>query len=286
MADVTITTTVTEPSVTAAFDAVSHSHASNQLDQSNTHQSPDTDSSISALHHTLGTGSAQAASGDHTHAYSASGHTHSYLSSSSTLDSSKLTGTITASVLGNSSLYVGTTSVALNRSSTSQTLNGVSVDGNAATVTNGVYTTGTYSNPAWITALAWSKLTSTPTTLSGYGITDSQSLDGDLTAIAAIDNNSVGLLNKTAQNTWAVNPFYATTSASKSCVAGNVQTFDFSFSLGTTPKVIASVQSAHATNALTGSVTFSVYNVDSTQAHVRVISSDTQNIKVSIFAIV
>jgi len=29
-----------------------------------------------------------------------------------------------------------------------------------------------YSNPSWLTALAWSKLTSTPTTVSGYGITD------------------------------------------------------------------------------------------------------------------
>lgn len=43
---------------------------------------------------------------------------------------------------------------------------------NATTVTNGVYTSGSYSNPAWITALAWSKVSSTPTTLSGYGITD------------------------------------------------------------------------------------------------------------------
>jgi len=31
--------------------------------------------------------------------------------------------------------------------------------GNAATVTNGVYTTGSYSNPTWITALAGSKIT-------------------------------------------------------------------------------------------------------------------------------
>lgn len=32
--------------------------------------------------------------------------------------------------------------------------------------------TGSYSNPSWITGLAWSKVSSTPTTLSGYGITD------------------------------------------------------------------------------------------------------------------
>ena len=47
-----------------------------------------------------------------------------------------------------------------------------SLTGNATTVTNGVYTSGSYSNPSWITGLAWSKISSTPTTLSGYGITD------------------------------------------------------------------------------------------------------------------
>ena len=47
-----------------------------------------------------------------------------------------------------------------------------SITGNAGTVTNGVYTTGSYSNPAWLTSLGWSKITSTPTTISGYGITN------------------------------------------------------------------------------------------------------------------
>lgn len=41
------------------------------------------------------------------------------------------------------------------------TLNG-NVTGNASTVTNGVYTSGSYSNPTWITALAGSKVTSIP----------------------------------------------------------------------------------------------------------------------------
>jgi hypothetical protein len=64
-------------------------------------------------------------------------------------------------------LHIGTTDIALNRASASQTLTGVSIDGNAATVTNGVYTSGTYSNPTWITSLAYSKLTGTPTLFSG-----------------------------------------------------------------------------------------------------------------------
>jgi len=37
----------------------------------------------------------------------------------------------------------------------------ISISGNAATVTNGVYTTGSYSNPSWITSLDYSKLTGT-----------------------------------------------------------------------------------------------------------------------------
>ena len=47
-----------------------------------------------------------------------------------------LTGTIPSTVLGNSNVYIGTTSIALNRASATLTLNGVSIDGNAATATN------------------------------------------------------------------------------------------------------------------------------------------------------
>lgn len=42
--------------------------ATNQLAQANTHLSPDTDNGPSSLHHTLGPGSFQAASGSHIHA--------------------------------------------------------------------------------------------------------------------------------------------------------------------------------------------------------------------------
>jgi trimeric autotransporter adhesin len=42
--------------------------------------------------------------------------------------------------LANSSFHIGTTSISLGRASALQTLTGVSIDGNSATVTNGVYT--------------------------------------------------------------------------------------------------------------------------------------------------
>ncbi len=35
-----------------------------------------------------------------------------------------------------------------------------------------VLTSGSYGNPAWLTSLSWSKITGAPTTLAGYGITD------------------------------------------------------------------------------------------------------------------
>ena len=42
----------------------------------------------------------------------------------------------------------------------------------ATAATTYVSLTGSYANPAWITSLGWSKITSTPTTISGYGITN------------------------------------------------------------------------------------------------------------------
>lgn len=51
------------------------------------------------------------------------------------LTAGNLTGTIPSTVLGNSTVFIGTTAIGLNRSSGSQTLTGVSIDGNAGTAT-------------------------------------------------------------------------------------------------------------------------------------------------------
>jgi microcystin-dependent protein len=64
-----------------------------------------------------------------------------------------------------------------------------SVSGNAATVTNGVVTTGSYADPSWLTSLGWSKVTSTPTTVAGYGITNAYTkteVDTELLAKQAV----------------------------------------------------------------------------------------------------
>lgn len=58
------------------------------------------------------------------------------------LPAGQLSGTIPTGVLGNSSLYVGTTQIALNRASASQSLTGVNIDGSAGSAT----TAGTATN--------------------------------------------------------------------------------------------------------------------------------------------
>jgi hypothetical protein len=74
----------------------------------------------------------------------------------------QLTGTIPSTVLGNSTVYIGTTGIALNRTSGSQTLNGVSIDGSAGSATNATNATNigitddTSTNadyyPVWVTS--------------------------------------------------------------------------------------------------------------------------------------
>ena len=63
------------------------------------------------------------------------------------LPAGQLSGTIPSGVLGNSSLFIGTTSIALNRASASQSLTGVSIDGSAGSAT----TAGTATNANNIT---------------------------------------------------------------------------------------------------------------------------------------
>lgn len=54
------------------------------------------------------------------------------------------------------------------------TINGVgyNLSSDRAWTVGDVRTDGSYANPSWITSLGWSKITGTPTTLAGYGITD------------------------------------------------------------------------------------------------------------------
>lgn len=76
-----------------------------------------------------------------------------------------------------------------------------------------VGTAGTYRS---VTTDAQGRVTagSNPTTLSGYGITDAQPLDGDLTAVANLSTN--GLITRTASNTMTTRSVAAGTGISVS----------------------------------------------------------------------
>ena len=65
------------------------------------------------------------------------GRLTAYTGAAISLSASSLSGgTISSTILGNSTVYIGTTSIALNRATASQSLTGISIDGSAATFTS------------------------------------------------------------------------------------------------------------------------------------------------------
>lgn len=78
-------------------------------------------------------------------------------------------------------------------------------DGVAGNPTIDLATAGTAGTYRSVTTDTFGRVTAgtNPTTLAGYGITDAQPLDADLTAIAALAGTS-GLLRKTALDTWVL----------------------------------------------------------------------------------
>lgn len=124
-----------------------------------------------------------------------------------------------------------------------------------------------------ISALAWSKLTGTPTTLAGYGITDAQPLNAKLTAFGALANGSGYLQNDGSGNLSYGSPAGAGTVTSIPdgstngvtwTVATRTSVPTFTFSLGAiTPTSVNGVTisgSSTPTLAVTGTTTVSGAN--------------------------
>ena len=106
-----------------------------------------------------------------------------------------------------------------------------SIDGNAATVTDGVYTTGTYDDPDWINTLAGSKITgsaplanalTTTRYLNGSAFNGSQNVvisrilgssalidsGGNITATSSLDLSNTGTLTFNASSGGIINGAY------------------------------------------------------------------------------
>jgi hypothetical protein len=102
-------------------------------------------------------------------------------------------GSVENTALSTSTHYIGTTSIQYNRASASQTLTGVSIDGNAGTATNGVVTTGSYSDPSWLT-ISKSKVGLSAvenTALSTWAGSSNITTVGTLTNLAIATNGTI-----------------------------------------------------------------------------------------------
>lgn len=115
---------------------------------------------------------------------------------------------------------------------------------------------GSYSNPTWITGLAWSKISGTPTTLAGYGITgtksefDSACTDGNFLYVgdAPTSHTHGNITNAGAIGSTASLPIITTTS-------GVLTTGSF----GTTAGTFAEGNDSRITGALSTSTAASTY---------------------------
>jgi hypothetical protein len=100
------------------------------------------------------------------------------------LTAGNLIGTISSTVMGNSTVYIGTTAIALNRASALQSLSGVSIDGSAGSVAASAITGTTL--PAGLTG---SSLTSVGTLVS-LAVTGNIRTNGTLIANGAVASTS------------------------------------------------------------------------------------------------
>ena len=137
------------------------------------------------------------------------------------------------------------------------TASSLSIGGNAATVTNGVYTTGSYSNPSWITSIlgsivsgavasATSATTATNLAAGAAGSIPYQTASGT-TAMLAAGTNGYVLTLAAGVPTWAAS-------------TGGVTSFQTSFS-GLTPSTstTGAITLAGTLGATSGGTSFSTY---------------------------
>ena len=145
-------------------------------------------------------------------------------------------------------------------------LTNVSIDGNAATVTDGVYTTGSYANPSWITNIDYNILNGTTPTwnqdttgnagsvTNGVYTTDTSTVTNTMLANSSIEVNGTSFTLGSTGGTITANTTNALANGS------NIQTFSFDGSTSGVTVALAteiSLTSVEATSFYTSDLTIS-----------------------------
>ena len=145
------------------------------------------------------------------------------------LPAGQLSGTIPSAVLGNSSLYIGTTQIALNRASASQSLTGVNIDGSAGSAstattatnaTNIAITDNTSSSATWYPVISANSTGNNPATVSSTKLSFVPNT-GVLTA-TSFSGAGTGLTGTASGLSIGGNAATATTATTASAVANAV----------------------------------------------------------------
>lgn len=131
--------------------------------------------------------------------FNASSTTQWYSTTSLSTNAANLTGTIPSAVLGNSSLFIGTTSIALNRASASQALTGItSIDGSAATLTTTRTIWGqNFNGSANVTGSLTSvgDITGSGAVTLSSATASNLTLNSGSTGVVSIDSGTTGAIN-------------------------------------------------------------------------------------------
>ena len=159
-------------------------------------------------------------------------------------------GTISSTILGNSTVYVGTTAIALNRASASQTLTGVSIDGSAGSVTNAVTFNNGGSGSASGTTFNGSGAITVSYNTIGAQVAGSYSPLAGSSSITTVGTISSGTWQGTAIGASYVSTLNQNTSGSAGTFTSTTQNSQFN-SIGVNTSASGTAGEIRATNNIT-----------------------------------
>jgi hypothetical protein len=159
-------------------------------------------------------------------------------------------GTISSTILGNSTVYVGTTAITLNRASASQTLTGVSIDGSAGSVTNAVTFNNGGSGSASGTTFNGSGAITVSYNTIGAQVAGSYSPLAGSSSITTVGTISSGTWQGTAIGASYVSTLNQNTSGSAGTFTSTTQNSQFN-SIGVNTAASGTAGEIRATNNIT-----------------------------------